>query len=154
MSETQDQDSAVVLILTGQRVGEAVAALPGLLKSAGFCVTVWEETKAFVVKTAAMTDVLACGNVRIYRGSRAVMVGGTEVPLSCVAFDSLALLASDPGQIFSRQQILASYTRCKGANERSVDVRILTLRRKLEAAGATARIVTVRGHGYKLVGPA
>ena len=78
-----------------------------------------------------------------------VRVDGQMVELSATEFALLELLARKPGWVYSRAQIIDEI---KGKDypvtERSVDVQILSLRRKLLHRGSC--IVTVRGVGYKL----
>lgn len=75
------------------------------------------------------------------------------VELSALEFDLLAALASAPGRVFSRAQLLE---RVWGysffGDERVVDVHIRNLRRTLgDDAGAPTIIGTVRGVGYKFL---
>lgn len=78
-----------------------------------------------------------------------VKVENEKIDLSATEFDILKILASSPGWVFSRNQIISSV---KGSNypvtERSVDVQILGLRKKLRSKGQF--IETVRGVGYRL----
>lgn len=78
-----------------------------------------------------------------------VTVAGAAVDLSVSEFGILEFLARNPGWVFSRNQIIAAV---KGSDypvtERSVDVQILGLRKKL--AGAGELIETVRGIGYRM----
>ncbi len=78
-----------------------------------------------------------------------VHCGGGHIPLSVSEFLILAFLARNPGWVFSRNQII---TAVKGEDypvtERSVDVQILGLRRKLGSYGSY--IQTVRGIGYRM----
>jgi len=78
-----------------------------------------------------------------------VRVDGQKVELSATEFALLELLARKPGWVYSRAQIIDEI---KGKDypvtERSVDVQILSLRKKLMDRGKC--IVTVRGVGYKL----
>ena len=83
---------------------------------------------------------------------RDVQVDGRSVELSALEFDLLAALASAPGRVFSRRQLLE---RVWGfdyyGDERVVDVHIRNLRRALgDDADAPRWIATVRGVGYKL----
>ncbi len=72
-----------------------------------------------------------------------------NVPLSLTAteFSLLALLASAPGRVFTRNQIITSM---RGddypVTQRSIDVQIASLRRKLGEAGSL--IATIWGIGY------
>jgi two-component system phosphate regulon response regulator PhoB len=71
------------------------------------------------------------------------------VNLSATEFAILAFLAQNPGWVFSRNKIIDTV---KGKDypvtERSVDVQILGLRKKLGDQGK--HIQTVRGVGYRL----
>ncbi|MBN1880406.1 response regulator transcription factor [bacterium] len=79
---------------------------------------------------------------------RIVMVGEDRVDLTASEFDILHFLASHPGWVYSRDRII---TAVKGddypVTERSIDVQIVGLRRKLGSAGDL--IETVRGVGYR-----
>jgi two-component system OmpR family response regulator len=73
------------------------------------------------------------------------------VPLTPTEFELLATLASQPGRIFSRAQLL---TAVRGvafeSYERAIDSHIRNLRRKIEPQeGVTNYIITVHGAGYK-----
>ena len=78
-----------------------------------------------------------------------VTVEGVEVAVSATEFAILKHLMTNPGWVFSRNQIIDAV---RGGNypvtERSVDVQILGLRKKL--AGQGQHIETVRGVGYRL----
>lgn len=78
-----------------------------------------------------------------------VMIGTDDIDLSTTEFDILKVLMSSPGWVFSRNQIIDAV---KGSNypvtQRSVDVQILGLRKKMGEKGQI--IETVRGVGYRL----
>ena len=80
-----------------------------------------------------------------------VFVDDTLVSLSATEFAILEFLARNPGWVFSRHRIIDAV---KGQDypvtERSVDVQILGLRKKLGEHGK--HIETVRGVGYRLAG--
>jgi two-component system alkaline phosphatase synthesis response regulator PhoP len=90
------------------------------------------------------------GELQIHPGRREVLVDGSRVglDLTFTEFNILYLLASRPGWVYSRTQIVDAV---RGydyhVTERSVDVHIVGLRRKLGDAGE--RIETVRGVGYR-----
>ena len=73
---------------------------------------------------------------------------GVPVELTATEFALLATLASEPERVFTRSQLISS---TKGSDypvtERSIDVQIATLRRKLKQNGNA--IKTVWGIGYK-----
>jgi DNA-binding response OmpR family regulator len=84
---------------------------------------------------------------------REVTVDDQQVALSALDFDLLLALASAPGRVFSRAQLLE---RVWGydffGDERVVDVHIRGMRRALgDDAGAPSVIGTVRGVGYKFL---
>ena len=78
-----------------------------------------------------------------------VLVEGSEVAISATEFPILKHLMNNPGWVFSRNQIIDAV---RGGNypvtERSVDVQILGLRKKLGAQGE--HVETVRGVGYRM----
>jgi DNA-binding response OmpR family regulator len=84
---------------------------------------------------------------------REVEVDDEPVELTVLEFDLLAVLASAPGRVFTRRQLIE---RVWGwdffGDERVVDVHIRNLRRALDDSAESPRFVgTVRGVGYKLV---
>ena len=77
-----------------------------------------------------------------------VKVHGKLVTLTHTEFKLLHLLVRRPGWVFTRQQIIdAVQGEDVAVTLRSVDVHVVALRRKLEAAGEA--IETVRGVGYR-----
>jgi two-component system phosphate regulon response regulator PhoB len=78
-------------------------------------------------------------------------VAGAAAPLTRTEFRILHLLARRPGRVFTRAQIVQA---AQGDNvavtDRSVDVHIVALRRKLGDAGRY--IQTIRGVGYRIEG--
>lgn len=88
-------------------------------------------------------------NIVIHPGRHLVLVDGAGVELSATEFRVLCVLARKPGWVFTREQILdAVHGDNYAITERAVDVHIVSLRRKLGAAGQY--IETVRGVGYRL----
>ena len=78
-----------------------------------------------------------------------VLSEGRPIDLSATEFAILGHIATNPGWVFSRNQIIDAV---RGQNypvtERSVDVQILGIRKKLGAQGRY--VETVRGVGYRL----
>lgn len=74
-----------------------------------------------------------------------------ELTLTPTEFEILSLLASQPGRIFSRAQLLtAAHGITFGSYERAIDSHIRNLRRKLKSAEPQIQyIITVHGVGYK-----
>jgi len=88
------------------------------------------------------------GDLRVDPARHEAMVGTRRVDLTATEFAILHLLARRPGWVYTRNQIIE---KIKGTDypvtERSVDVHIVGLRKKLGDAGE--RIETVRGVGYR-----
>ncbi len=82
---------------------------------------------------------------------RQVVLGGKEVALTAREFDVLALLASHPGRVYSREQIMRHLWDGDFFGEaRAADVHVQHIRRKVEPDPRNPRYVqTVRGAGYR-----
>ncbi len=91
---------------------------------------------------------LKINSLEIHPGRHEVMVDGLTVDLTSSEFRALHFLAGKPGWVFTRYQIVEAV---HGSNypvtDRSVDVLIVGLRKKLGEAGKY--IETVRGIGYR-----
>lgn len=76
---------------------------------------------------------------------------GTIIDLTGAEFDLLATFVDQPQRVIGRQRLAElSRTRLSDSSDRSIDVLVSRLRRKLTDAGDNAPIVTVRGVGYML----
>lgn len=77
---------------------------------------------------------------------------GTECELTYGEFALLEVLLSAPNRVFSREQLMARTHRSEADSiDRTIDVLILRLRRKIEANPAQPEIIrTERGTGYRL----
>lgn len=96
------------------------------------------------------TNIIVCGDVSLDRTNRSVKVGKREVQLKRREMTLLEILASRPGKVFSKEELLDQlfgFDEAAGAN--AIELYVGRLRKKLE--GAKARIVTLRGMGYQLV---
>jgi DNA-binding response OmpR family regulator len=90
---------------------------------------------------------LDLGDLRIDAGSRRVRLGAVEVRLTPTEFDLLVCLASAPGQVLTREQLLADVWGWPGASgTRTVDSHVKALRAKI----GSERVRTVHGVGYAL----
>ncbi|MDH5525774.1 MAG: response regulator transcription factor [Nitrospirota bacterium] len=108
-----------------------------------------------VAEPAASASAPAPGNViahygiELDPGRRRVTVEGVEVTLTRTEFDLLEYLLKRPGWVFTRNQIVDGI---KGTGhpvtERSVDVQVAALRKKLGPRGSV--VETVRGVGYRV----
>lgn len=94
---------------------------------------------------------LRLGRLEIDLAGRQVKVGGASVTLTPSEFDILAILARSPGRVFRRDELirLALPPGYEG-QERTVDVHIKNLRRKIEShRDRPGHIRTVFGIGYR-----
>ena len=98
-----------------------------------------------------MAEVLTLGDVAIDVGAHVVTRDGVPIPLTPLEFDLLAALAARPGQVFSREQLLAEVWGYQHVGDtRLVNVHVQRLRGKVEAdPEKPTLIVTVRGVGYR-----
>jgi two-component system response regulator CpxR len=91
---------------------------------------------------------LEINGVSLDPGSRQVSVDGRRVELTTLEFDILDLLMRSAGRVLSRDALMeAIYNRKSTPFERSIDMHISHLRRKLEQDRTL--IKTVRGVGYQ-----
>jgi two-component system phosphate regulon response regulator PhoB len=96
----------------------------------------------------APDDVIRIHDLVIHPGRHEVLVKDKPVDLTATEFRLLHFLARRPGWVFTRYQIVdAVHGEDYPVTERSVDVQIVGLRRKMKRAGNY--IETVRGIGYR-----
>src|SRR5271170_6604915 len=115
---------------------------------------------SFAELEARMRAVLRRGSATptttLDQGTRKVTVGDTEVVMTRKEFDLLAFLASAPGRVFSREDLLE---RVWGSNGRwqgrsTVTEHIRRVRLKIETDPENPRwITTIRGIGYRFASP-
>jgi len=92
------------------------------------------------------------GRLRVDPRTRRAALAGTELALSRTEFNLLAAFLKAPGRVFERSQLLdAVWGSDVVVGDRTVDVHVKALRRKLEEAGGDPKLLeTVRGVGYRL----
>ena len=97
---------------------------------------------------ALLADTINAGKISINAASHKVFLEGKEITLTHKEYELLYFFMSNPGQIFSREQLL---NRIWGydfeGTTRTVDTHIKTLRQKLGDEGR--HIVTLIRSGYK-----
>ncbi|WBO23770.1 response regulator [Sphingomonas abietis] len=75
--------------------------------------------------------------------------GGAVIDLTGAEFDLLVALTDHAQRVIARERLIElSRTRMGDSSDRSVDVLVSRVRRKLSSAGKDAPIITVRGIGY------
>jgi two-component system phosphate regulon response regulator PhoB len=96
----------------------------------------------------AEDEALVRGELTIHPGRHEVLVGGEPLDLTGSEFRILHLLARRPGWVFTRQRIIdEAQGEDAAVTGRSVDVHVVSIRRKL--GEAKTLIETVRGVGYR-----
>ena len=147
-----------ILMLTAK--GEESDVVTGLELGADDYVTKPFSPRILIARTRAImrrgsretideTAVIRVHDIEIHPGRRTVTLQGEPVTLTYTEFQVLSILARRPGWVFTRSQIVDMV---RGddypVTDRSVDVQIVGLRKKLGRFGDT--IETVRGVGYRL----
>jgi two-component system response regulator CpxR len=95
--------------------------------------------------------VIESSGIRLNSRSREVWLGNEQVNLTAIEFDILESLMGSAGRIVSRDALaMALYQRQSTPYERTVDVHVCHLRKKLGSDGPWL-IETVRGSGYIFV---
>jgi two-component system phosphate regulon response regulator OmpR len=112
------------------------------------------QTTPAAEPAAKEAEVIPVGRYTLNLRSRLLTdASATELPLTSMEFDLLRALAGHPHQIMSRDQLQnLAYDRRWDPFDRSIDVRITRLRRKIEEDPLHPRIIrTIRGKGYMFV---
>jgi len=108
---------------------------------------------AIAGRAAAETpQTISVGGLSLNPAERSAILDGQPVTLTATEYDILLSLAKAPGRVKSREQLLLEVAdRDFEAFDRSIDVHIGSLRRKLHDDPRTPRIIeTVRGVGYRM----
>jgi len=158
------RESDVPIIMLTARV-EEIDRLIGLELGADDYVTKPFSPRELVARVRAVlrrtqrgerpTPLITAGDVAIDPDRRRVTVRGLEVDLTATEFDTLVALASAPGRVFSRMELL---DRVQGESyvgyERTIDTHIKNLRRKIEVDPHHPQLIeTLYGVGYRFREP-
>ncbi len=135
---------------TDQIVGFAVGADDYVTKP--FSVKVLLQRVRVLLKRAAspenLSDTIEIGRLKIDKRSHKVMLGQQVLALTPTEFRLLETLMRQPGRAFTRQDLMdTAIGDSTIVLERTIDVHVKSLRRKLGTAGDN--IETVRGVGYR-----
>jgi DNA-binding response OmpR family regulator len=92
---------------------------------------------------------ISVGELRIEPGTREVSYGGKRAQLTLTEFDILRVLAQNAGKVITRDDILKEVWKDQATdtNDRTIDVHIRALRRKIPAM--SKHIMSIYGVGYK-----
>lgn len=112
------------------------------------------RSRALLRKSGALNNVssalLKCDDLSVNVKTHEAFIAGQPLPLTNIEFAILKCLVRSAGKIVSRDELAAVlYQRKSTPFERSIDVHISHLRKKIEAFGKSC-IRTIRGIGYLL----
>jgi DNA-binding response OmpR family regulator len=134
---------------TDQVIGFALGADDYVTKP--FSVKVLLERVKALVRRANSQDVdsetLELGNIRLDKRSHEVTLNDEPLALTPTEFRLLEALMRQPGRAFTRYDLMESAMSDSIVLDRTVDVHIKSLRRKMGSTGSC--IETVRGIGYR-----
>ena len=105
--------------------------------------------RAVLRRTAPTTEaaIVEAGGVQIDSSTRQVTQAGRKIDLTSIEFDILELLVRNNGHVVTRNDLMNSlYQREATAYDRSIDVHVSHLRKKLDGEDL---ILTIRGSGYQ-----
>lgn len=103
-------------------------------------------------RNTAGLETVTIGKATVHLAGHTVVRDGREEPLSVYEVELLRLLFERVGEAVSRDEILDRVWGVQAINNRAVDNFIVKLRRKIEPLpDKPQHILTVYGHGYKLV---
>jgi len=151
-------DKIPIVMLTAK--GEETDIVTGLELGADDYITKPFSPKVLVARVRAVlrrnmtattneTDKIEIHGITIDPGKHVVKVDNVPIDLTLTEFKILHFLARRPGWVFTRYQLVeASRGEDADVTDRSVDVHIASLRKKLGPAGKY--VETVRGVGYRL----
>lgn len=104
------------------------------------------------VSTAGTPAVLRVGDLELDTAARKVLQAGSRVDLTDVEFSLLEALMQSPGKVVSREDLSqAVLGRAFDPFDRSLDMHVSRLRRKLSGRAEESKVKTIRGAGYQLV---
>ena len=159
LKNQEETRSIAVLMVTAK--GEEADVVAGLEMGADDYVTKPFSPRILIARARAVlrrndaggesveqSEVIETAGLLIHPGRNEVLVDGKAVDLTYTEFRVLHFLASRPGWVFTRYQIVNAVRGDDySVTDRAVDVQIVGLRKKLGAYGRL--IETVRGVGYR-----
>jgi len=97
-------------------------------------------------------EILVVGDLRLDVARRELLLKGSLVDLTPSEFEIMRQLMSEPGRVYSREQLLqAAQGVAYEGYERTIDTHIKNLRKKLEPQPRRPTyLLTVHGYGYKI----
>lgn len=97
---------------------------------------------------------IVVGDLEIDLWARQARLSGRTLPLTATEFKLLETLGRSPGRVFTREELLArAFGPGYDGLDRTVDVHITNLRRKVETGRKPKYVLTAHGIGYLLAAP-
>jgi two-component system, OmpR family, alkaline phosphatase synthesis response regulator PhoP len=103
-----------------------------------------------------MDETVTLGDLTIDLAQHKISYAGEQLPLTSAEFKLLAVLARNPGRVYTRLQLMdAAFSETYEGYERTIDAHIKNIRQKMLslAPDHSELLITVRGVGYKLEKP-
>jgi len=164
LRQIRTKSDVYVIMLTAR--SEETDKLIGLSVGADDYVTKPFSTRELVARVKAVlrrsrqsngseSDRITVGPLTLDNTAHIVTVDGTAVDLTALEFELLGALASAPGRVYSRGQLIEKVWGWDFfGDERIVDVHVRKIRQKIGDDPAEPRFIsTVRGVGYRFVDP-
>ena len=115
---------------------------------------VLRRTRADGSGSAAAPDMVAVGDVELDPATRTVRLEGKPVELTSVEFNLLEVLLREAGRVVPRERLVnAVLSRKFSPFDRSIDMHVSKVRKKLGDTDSDEHIKTVRGVGYIFARP-
>ena len=152
--EIPDLDNVIITFLTARN--EDYSEIAGLEAGADDYIDKPIQPKVFVTKIKSLlrrrlnteqNDIITFNDITIVKSKFKVKHQDLEVKLARKEFDLLVLLFSDPGKLFTREEIMNKVWKDDSfVGDRTIDVHIRKLRQKF----GNNLINTIKGIGYQL----
>ena len=152
--EIPDLDNVIITFLTARN--EDYSEIAGLEAGADDYIDKPIQPKVFVAKIKSLlrrrlnteqNDIITFNDITIVKSKFKVKYQDLEVKLARKEFDLLVLLFSDPGKLFTREEIMNRVWKDDSfVGDRTIDVHIRKLRQKF----GNNLINTIKGIGYQL----
>ncbi|MFC3768455.1 response regulator transcription factor [Paenibacillus sp. GCM10012303] len=126
-------------------VAELLARVSAVMRRTG-------TEDSFAVEEPGTDKVIQVADLRIYPEKYEVVLNGEQIQLRPKEFEVLLYLVQRPGVVVTRDDLMNivwgfDYV----GGQRTVDVHVSSLRKKLEMNQETVQIDSIRGLGYKLI---
>lgn len=160
MRRIRDESDVPVILLSED--GAGVDEVVGLTLGADDVVPRTVAPRLFVARLKALLrrtravggrETYRLGTLELDSGQYRVTIRGEEIGLTLSEFRLLEVLVRAAGMTLSRRQLIEAISPDGDALERTIDVHVSKLRRKLAGSGLDDVLETVRGVGYRAVPP-